>query len=61
VDQKLLRIYLQDHHAAAAAGLNLARRLARENAATSFAEDLTGFAKEIAEDRAELGTVLRAR
>ena len=60
MDQKLLRIYLQDHHAAAAAGLNLARRLAKENAATSFADDLAGLAEEIAEDRAELGTVLRA-
>jgi hypothetical protein len=60
VDQKLLKIYLRDHHAAAAAGVNLARRLARENAATSFGDDLAGLAEEIAEDRAELGTVLQA-
>jgi hypothetical protein len=60
VNRKLLRIYLQDHHAASAAGLNLVRRLARENAATPFADDLTRLAEEIAEDRAELGTVLRA-
>ena len=59
MDQKLLKIYLQDHHAASAAGLNLARRLARENAATSFADDLAGLAQEIAEDRAQLGTVLQ--
>jgi hypothetical protein len=59
VNRKLLRIYLQDHYAASAAGLNLARRLARENAGTSFADDLTRLANEIAEDRAELGTVLR--
>jgi hypothetical protein len=59
VNRKLLRIYLQDHHAASAAGLNLVRRLARENAATPFAGDLAELAEEIAVDRAELRTVLR--
>ncbi len=57
---KLLRVYVQDHHAASAAGLNLARRLTRENASTPFAEELTRLADEIAEDRAKLDAVLRA-
>ena len=57
---KLLRVYVQDHHAAAAAGLNLARRLARENASTPFADELKLLADEIADDRVKLGAVLRA-
>ena len=57
---KLLRVYLQDHHAASAAGVNLARRLARENASTPFANELTQLADEIADDREKLGAVLRA-
>jgi len=57
---KLLRVYLQDHHAASAAGLNLVRRLARENASTPFAGELSRLAAEIADDRAKLGAVLRS-
>ena len=60
MDQKLLKIYLRDHHAASAAGLNLVRRLARENAATPFRDDLAGLAEEVADDRAKLGNVLQA-
>lgn len=59
--QGLLGIYLRDHHAASAAGLNLARRLARENASTPFGDDLAGLVEQIAEDRAKLGAVLRAQ
>ena len=55
---KLLRVYLPDHHAASAAGVNLARRLARENASTPFADELTRLADEIADDREKLGSVL---
>ena len=58
--QRLLGIYLRDHYAASAAGLDLARRLARENASTPFGGDLAGLAGEIADDRATLGAVLRA-
>lgn len=57
---KLLRVYVQDHHAASAAGLNLVRRLARENASTPFAGELSRLAAEIADDRARLGAVLRS-
>ncbi len=57
---KLLRVYVQDHHAAAAAGLNLVRRMARENASAPFADELTRLADEIANDRTKLGAVLRA-
>ena len=57
---KLLRVYLRDHHAAAAAGLGLARRMERENASTPFADELARLADEIADDRTKLGAVLRA-
>ena len=60
MSQRLLGIYLRDHYAASAAGLNLSRRLARENASTSFGDDLAGLAEEIADDRSTLGAVLRA-
>ena len=60
MDQNLLKIYLQDHHAASAAGLDLVRRLARENAATPFRDDLARLAEEVADDRATLGNVLQA-
>jgi len=56
--RKLLRIYLQDHHAAAAAGLDLARRLARENRSWGHGPELQQIAGEIAGDRATVRTVL---
>ncbi len=57
--EKLLHVYVQDHHAAAAAGVSLVRRMARENASTPFADELARLADEIADDRAKLGAVLR--
>jgi hypothetical protein len=52
--ERLLEIYLADHAAAAAAGSELARRVARSNAATSFGEPLRRLAAEIEEDRRTL-------
>jgi hypothetical protein len=45
-----LETYLQDHRAGAAAGLDLARRLAEENAGTPYENFLLGIAREIEAD-----------
>ena len=57
---KLLRVYLQDHYAASAAGVNLARRLARENVSTPFVDELTRLA-ERSPMTGKLGIVLGER
>ncbi len=54
----MLRTYLQDHHAGATAGLELARRAARSNAETEFGADLELIADEIAADREALERVM---
>ena len=56
--ERLLEIYLADHAAAATAGLELARRVARSNASSSFAEALQRLAGEIQEDRQTLKRVI---
>ena len=48
----LLEIYLRDHHAAAAGGVDLARRLA------SHDRSLARLAEQIADDRAQLTRLL---
>jgi hypothetical protein len=50
----LLRIYLDDHWAAAGAGAALARRVARNNAGTDRGERLDRLADDVAEDEASL-------
>jgi hypothetical protein len=57
---KLLRIYLNDHYAAATAGLELARRCLRENRGTDLGAFLAGFTRELEEDRASLGRVMES-
>jgi len=54
VDEKLLRIFMQDHLAAATAGLELARRTRGANQRTAYADDLERIAEEIADDRQAL-------
>jgi hypothetical protein len=46
----LLDIYLQDHHAGATTGLELARRAARANRDGPYGGELEGIAAEIEED-----------
>ena len=58
--ERLLEIYLADHAAAATAGLELARRVASSNAATSLGEALQRLAGEIEEDRRTLKRVVAA-
>jgi hypothetical protein len=53
-----LRIYLQDHYAGSTFGLELARRIRRENRGTRFDGFLTTLVEEIAEDRATLSAIM---
>lgn len=55
---KLLSTYLQDHHAGATAGLELARRTAGANEETAYGSELAAIAAEIAEDMASLERVM---
>jgi len=55
---KLLETYLQDHHAGATAGLELARRSAGSNEGTAYGPELATIAAEIDEDRRTLGRVM---
>lgn len=57
---RLLEIYVADHLAAATAGLELARRSARNNSESSFGEPLQRLAAEIAEDRRTLQQLVAA-
>jgi hypothetical protein len=50
----MLRTYLQDHHAGATVGVELARRAARSNSETEYGPELARLAEEIAEDRETL-------
>jgi hypothetical protein len=54
-----LTIYLHDHLAGSTFGLELARRAARQNQGSVYGDFLEGLAKEIAEDRATLETIMR--
>jgi len=58
-DDKYLPIYLNDHLAAAAAGVQLARRVARANRDSSYGESLARLADEIDEDRHTLQDLLK--
>lgn len=54
----MLRTYLQDHHAGATAGLELARRAAGSNTETEYGPELARIADEIAADRETLEQVM---
>ena len=55
-----LRTYLQDHHAGATVGTELARRAARSNEGNEYGVALEAIADEIAADRATLEQVMAA-
>ena len=55
---ELLPIYLNDHLAAATAGVDLAKRSAGANQGTEFAEFLHGFAGEVEADRNQLEDIM---
>lgn len=56
----LLRIYLNDHLAGSAGGINLARRCARSNRGTALGAFLEELVPQILEDRKALETLLAA-
>ncbi|HZG48442.1 MAG TPA: hypothetical protein VEY90_02885 [Thermoleophilaceae bacterium] len=57
--RKLLRIYLQDHMAAANAGVELARRLRGSNEGTPYGDALAKLADDIDADRRALEAIAR--
>ncbi|BEP13735.1 hypothetical protein acdb102_20460 [Acidothermaceae bacterium B102] len=57
-DDHLLSVYLHDHLAGAAGGLELARRAAKEQAATEVGPELAQLAADIEQDRDSLRSVL---
>ena len=56
--QAMLRTYLQDHHAGATVGGELARRAAGSNSESEYGPELEAIAGEIAEDREILERVM---
>lgn len=59
-DMRLLEIYLDDHWAGAGAGERLARRLAKQNSDTEWADRLDQLADQIAEDDQTLAHIRSA-
>lgn len=60
MDRRLLQIYLQDHMAAAVAGVELARRVRGSNRDQPFADELAEICDEIESDREALSGVMEA-
>ena len=58
VNEKLLRIYLQDHHAGSNAGLELARRVHGGNKGNEYGEALAPIVDEIAADKKTLESIM---
>src|SRR5215208_6178260 len=54
----MLRTYLQDHHAGATVGVELARRAAGSNSESDYGPELDRLAEEIAADRETLEQVM---
>jgi hypothetical protein len=57
-DQKLLRIYLNDHLAGSVAGLEIAKRSASSNEGSSFGGFLQGLTADIEQDKRALETIM---
>ena len=58
VNEKLVRIYLQDHHAGSTTGLELARRTLGSNRDNDYGEALAPIVDEIAADKKALESVM---
>jgi hypothetical protein len=58
VNEKLLRIYLQDHHAGSTTGLELARRLHGNNRGNEYGEALAKIVDEISADKKSLESIM---
>jgi predicted DNA-binding ribbon-helix-helix protein len=59
MNEKYLRIYMQDHLAGSTTGLELARRTAGANKGSEYGPALTKIADEIASDRRQLENIMR--
>ena len=59
MNEKYLRIYMQDHLAGSTTGLELARRTAGANKGTEYGPPLAKIADEIASDRRQLENIMR--
>jgi hypothetical protein len=59
MNEKYLRIYLQDHLAGSTTGLELARRTRDSNQGTDYGPPLAKIADEIASDRHQLENIMR--
>ena len=60
LNARLVATYLNDHHAGAVGGLELARRARGANEGNSYSEALTDLAEEIEQDRHTLERVMEA-
>ena len=58
VNEKLVRIYLQDHHAGSTTGLELARRILANNESNEYGEAMAPIVDEIAADRKALESIM---
>jgi hypothetical protein len=58
VNEKLVRIYLQDHHAGATTGLELARRIRGNNKGNEYGEAMAPIIDEIAADQKSLEGIM---
>ncbi len=59
-NEKLLRIYLNDHLAGSLAGIELAKRARSSNEVTPLGDYLAGFIAELEEDRTDLVKIIDA-
>ena len=59
MNEKYLRIYMQDHLAGSTTGLELARRTSNANKGTDYGPPLAKIADEIASDRRQLENIIR--
>lgn len=58
VNEKLVRIYLQDHHAGSTTGLELARRIRGSNKGNDYGETMAKIVDDIAADKKALESVM---
>jgi hypothetical protein len=58
MNEKLVRIYLQDHHAGSTTGLELARRIRASNEGNAYGETMAKIVDEIAADRNALEGIM---
>jgi len=58
VNEKLVRIYLQDHHAGSTTGIELARRIHGSNKENEYGETMARIVDEIAADKKSLESIM---